>query len=176
MSDTSGHTSQRRAVVLWIAMLAAVAVCASGSYEHVVIVPEWTEAPPESLAMFYGPYGIDTGRWWRAVHIPTLLLAIAAFLALPSHPRRGFVGAAALGYVAVLAVTGAWFLPELLALTDDPRSPIPQPEWKTRAEYWEVASLMRLAVMYVNAGLLVWAASAPPAKQTSSESLMPANP
>jgi hypothetical protein len=79
-------------------MLAAIFVCASVSYEHVVIVPEWTEAPPESLAMFHGRYGIDTGRWWRAVHIPTLLFAIAAFLLLPSHPRRGFVGAAALGY------------------------------------------------------------------------------
>jgi hypothetical protein len=72
------------------------------------------------------------------------------------------------GYVVVLVVTGAWFLPELLALTLDPTSPIPAGEWRARAQRWEVASLMRLAVMYVNAGLLVWAASAPPTRLNAS--------
>jgi hypothetical protein len=158
-----------RRVVLWIAMLAAVAVCAAGSYEHVVIVPEWTEAPPDSLAIFHGSYGIDTGRWWRVVHIPTLLLTIAAFLLLRGHPRRSFVAGAALGYIVVLAATGVWFLPELVALTDDLAAPIARHEWRNRAQYWEVASLVRLAMMYVNAGFLVWAAAAMPTKQSSAE-------
>jgi hypothetical protein len=152
-------------------MLAAVAVCAAGSYEHVVIVPEWTEAPPASLAMFHGPHGIDTGRWWRVVHIPTLLLAVTAYLLLRGHPRRGFVGAAALSYVMVLGATGAWYLPELVALTEDLAAPIAPHEWRERAKSWEVASLVRLAVMYVNAGLLLWATAAPPTNQKSSRGL-----
>jgi hypothetical protein len=68
------------------------------------------------------------------------------------------------GDVGVLVATGAWFLPELLALTGDPAAPIAPQEWRTRAQRWEVASLARLAVMYVNAGLLVGAASATPAR------------
>lgn len=146
---------------LWLAMLAAVAVCAAGSYEHVVIVPAWTEAPPASLALFHGPYGVDTGRWWRAVHIPTSLLAVAASVLLRGQPARAFAGAAALGYVIVLAATGVWYLPELVALTGDLAAPIAHPEWRERAQRWEMASLVRLAVMYVNAGFLVWAAASP---------------
>lgn len=161
MSLSPQQAKQRRAV-LWAAMLAAVAVCAAGSYEHVVIVPEWTEAPPASLAMFHGPYGIDTGRWWRVVHVPTLLLALAAFLILPGHPRRGLIGGAALSYIVVLGATAAWFLPELVALTSDVGAPLAPQVWRERAQRWEAASLSRLAVMYANAGLLVWAVAAPP--------------
>ena len=165
MSGTPHEPSHRWGAVLWLAMLAVIAVCAAGTYEHVVIVPVWTEAPPDSLSMFHGPYRIDTGRWWRVVHIPTLLLIVAAFLLVRGRPRRRFVGAAVFGYGLVLAVTVGWFLPELVALTGDPAATIAQQEWRGRAQRWEVASLVRLAVMYVNAGLLVWAASAAPARR-----------
>jgi hypothetical protein len=151
--------SQAGGVVLWAAMLAAVCVCAAGSYEHVVIVPEWTEAPPGSLAMFHGAHAIDTGRWWRVVHIPTLTLCIGAFALLRGHPRRRLAGVAALVYAFVLLATLAWYLPELMALTADPASAIAPPEWKARAERWELASLVRLGVMYAVAGLLVRAVS-----------------
>lgn len=162
MSETIRRPIHRGRAVLWIAMLAVVAVCAAGSYEHVVIVPEWTEAPPGSIALFHGPHGIDTGRWWRAVHIPTFLLSVAALLLLRGHPRRRLVGAAVLGYALVLAATFGWYLPELIALTGDPAAPIASHEWAARAQRWEVASLVRLAVMYVNAGLLVSVAAAAP--------------
>ncbi len=157
MSEVLNAPSRRGSLVLWVAMLAAVYVCAAGSYEHVVIVPEWTAAPPGSLAMFHGAHAIDTGRWWRVVHIPTLTLSVAAFALLRGHPRR-LAGAAALVYALVLVATLAWYLPELTALTGDPAGAIAQAEWKARAERWEVASLARLAAMYAVAGLLVRAA------------------
>jgi hypothetical protein len=146
-------------VVLWVAMLAVVCVCAAGSYEHLVIVPEWTEAPPGSLAMLHGAHAIDTGRWWRVVHIPTLTLCIGAFALLRGHPRRRLVGAAALVYLLVMGATLAWYLPELMALTADPTAAIAPAEWKARGERWELASLVRLGVMYGVAGLLVRAVS-----------------
>ena len=158
MSEVLNAPSRRGSSVLWVAMLAAVCVCAAGSYEHVVIVPEWTAAPPGSLAMFHGAHAIDTGRWWRVVHIPTLTLCVAAFARLRGHPRRRLAGAAALVYALVLVATLAWYLPELTALTGDPAAAIVQAEWKARAERWEVASLARLAAMYAVAGLLVRAA------------------
>lgn len=146
-------------VALWLAMLAATGVCAAGSYEHVVIVPQWTSAPPESIAMFHGPHAIDTGRWWKAVHVPTLLLTLVAFTLLSWHPRRRFVAGALGGYALLLVLTAAWILPELTALTSDPSAPIPPEDWRVRAQRWELVSLLRLAVMYVNAGLLAWAAA-----------------
>ncbi len=158
MSDVPNAAGRRGSLVLWVAMLAAVCVCAAGSYEHVVIVPEWTAAPPGSLAMFHGAHAIDTGRWWRVVHIPTLTLSVAAFARLGGHPRRRLAGAAALVYALVLVATLAWYLPELTALTGDPTAAIVHAEWKARAERWEVASLARLAAMYAVASLLVRAA------------------
>jgi hypothetical protein len=161
MSVTVRRLSRGGEVVLWLAMLAAVGVCAAGSYEHVVIVPVWTAAPPDSIAMFHGAHAIDTGRWWRVVHIPVFLLGVAAFLLLRGHPRRRLVGAGVVVYALVLALTGAWFLPELSALTRDPAALIAQDEWRARGRRWELASLARLALMYVSAGLLAWGASAP---------------
>lgn len=146
-------------VVLWAAMLAATGVCAAGSYEHTVIVPEWTAAPPESIAMFHGPYALDTGRWWRTVHFPTLLLSIGAFVLLRGHPRRAQIGGAVVGYLLLLVLTVGWILPELMALTGDPAATIPPVEWGQRAKRWEVLSLLRLGLMYGNAALLVWAAA-----------------
>src|SRR5688572_9227600 len=115
--------------LLWLAMLAAAGICAAGSYEHVVIVPRWIAAPPSSLAMFHGEYAIDTGRFWRVVHAPALLLCVGAFLALRRHPRRAYIGAALLGYLVLLGATAGWILPELLAITGDPIAAIAPAEW-----------------------------------------------
>jgi hypothetical protein len=161
----------RRSAVLWLAMLASVAVSAAGSYEHVVIVPEWTRAPPDSIAMFHGPYAIDTGRWWRVVHAPAFLLALAALVLWREDGRRRFVAAAVLVYAVLLVATAAWILPELELLTMDPLASIPPARWKARASRWEAVSLARLALMYVNSALLVWAARAPSLKPSVRSAL-----
>jgi hypothetical protein len=150
-------------VILWLATICSLIVCGAASYEHAVVVPQWTANPPESLAMFHGPHALDIGRWWRTVHVPTLLLEIAALALLRKQARRRLVGIAVGGYVLVLAVTLAWFVPELLALTTDPSAGIPPAEWKARADRWEVLSLVRLAVMLSLSVALLGAVSARPA-------------
>jgi len=169
MSSTFSGLRQQREVVLWLAMLAVAGVCAAGTYEHVVIVPVWTAAPPDSIAMFHGPHPIDPGRWWRVVHAPAFLLSVAAALMLRGHARRRIVGAAVLVYAVVLAVTAAWFLPELLALIGDPAALLAPDEWRARGRRWELASLARLALMYIDVALLAWAASAPARAPTPGE-------
>ncbi len=151
----------KRMIVLWLAMLATVMVCAAGSYEHVVIVPQWTKAPPASLAMFSGPYALDTGQWWRVVHLPTILLTVTALVLFWRDSRRRLVGAATVGYLLILILTAIWILPELIALTGNTQAAIPPVEWKARANTWEALSLVRLALMYINAVLLIMAAYPP---------------
>jgi hypothetical protein len=161
MPSLKSLSSRAAPIILWLAMLAVVVVCAGATYEHVVIVPSWTKEPPASVAMFHGPFAIHTELWWRVVHIPALSLALLAFALLAGHPRRRLVGLAALLYGSVMAVTLAWYVPELLSLIIDMNAPIPAAEWKQRADRWEIASLVRLGVMYATAALLVRAASAP---------------
>ena len=151
----------KRMIVLWLAMLATMMVCATGSYEHVVIVPKWTEAPPASIAMFSGSYAIDTGQWWRVVHLPTFLLTVSAMVLFWKDSRRRFIAPAAIGYLIILLITFIWILPELIVLTTDPHAAIPPDEWKARADNWEMLSLVRLGLMYINAVLLIRAAYSP---------------
>jgi hypothetical protein len=121
----------------------------------------WTADPPASIAMFHGLHPLESERWWRSVHGPTLLLEIVALVLLRAQARRRFVAIAALGHVVVLAVTLAWFVPELLALIGDPSAAIPAAEWKARADRWEALSLVRLGVLLALSASLLRAVSEP---------------
>jgi hypothetical protein len=37
-------------------------------YEHLNIVPQWSAAPPLSLSMFQGEYGLKPGTFWMVIH------------------------------------------------------------------------------------------------------------
>jgi hypothetical protein len=162
------HHVERRRVAprvepphLWLATACFLLVCGAGAYEHVVLVPVWTADPPASLAMFHGLHPLESERWWRVVHGPTLLLELVALVLLRGQARRRFVAIASGGYVVVLAVTLVWFVPELLALIEDPNAGIPAVEWKARADRWELLSLVRLAVMLLLGAALLRAVSEP---------------
>lgn len=150
-----------RELFVRLATILSLVVCGAACYEHVVVVPSWTASPPESLAMFHGPHAITPAAWWPRVHGPTLLASVVALVLLRRQPRRRFVALAVGGYVSVLIVTLAWFVPELLALTSDPSAAIPLAEWKARADRWEVLSLVRLAVMFLVSIALLRAAAEP---------------
>ncbi|MCA9688353.1 MAG: hypothetical protein KC636_02005 [Myxococcales bacterium] len=158
----------RGELVLRLATIATLVICGAGSYDHAVLVTAWTANPPDSIAMFHGPYALDMGAWWTKIHGPTLLLMIAALALLWGQTRRRHVAAALVIYAHVLVVTLAWFVPELLTLTTDPNAGIPLAEWKARADRWELWSLVRLAVMYGVAALLLRAVAEPSTPRAAS--------
>jgi hypothetical protein len=37
-------------------------------YEHLNVVPTWSAAPPASLSMFQGKYGLNPELFWMLIH------------------------------------------------------------------------------------------------------------
>lgn len=147
-------------ISIYFAIVAFLIVCGGAVYEHVVTIPVWTTAPPESLAMFHGDYGAQPARFWQSIH-PVALLASVIALALNWKilPRRKMIGITLGGYLLVLVLTAIYFVPELMTLTLDPQAQIPPDEWKSRADTWEILSLIRAVFMILLAIPLIHAAT-----------------
>jgi len=165
----SARSSDGPGLSLGLATACLLLVCGAGAYEHTVLVPVWTAEPPGSLAVLHGTHALQPGRWWMVVHWPTLLFGIVALVRSRGHARWRWVGLAVGGYVLVLVVTMAWFVPEVLELISDPTAPIPPAEWKARADRWEVLSLVRLAVLFVLGGMLLRAMAEPAAARSGAD-------
>jgi hypothetical protein len=52
--------------LLWLVTTSAVYFLMNGAqiFETAVVVPAWTAAPPASLAMFQGQFGLDFKTFW----------------------------------------------------------------------------------------------------------------
>jgi hypothetical protein len=137
-------------ILLYAATLGWGVLCGAMVYEHVAVIPQWAKKPPESLAMWTGEHRVRAERFWMSIH-PVLLLLLGATLATGwgDGARRELLFYALGGYAIVIATTAAWFVPELMTLTRDPKAPIPPDEWGRRARRWEALSLARGALLIV---------------------------
>ncbi|HEX9979411.1 MAG TPA: hypothetical protein VGB50_02470 [Flavobacterium sp.] len=129
--------------------LSFTTVIGGAVYEHLAVVPEWSAAPPLSLSMFQGEYGLNAGSFWKTIHPVTLAFFAATLIVSWKSARRINVLSAWLGYLAVLAVTAVYFVPELLDITSTVYSETINNDLTRRAKLWEVLSLVRLAAMVV---------------------------
>jgi len=153
-------------ILLSLAILSYIIVIGGATYEHLAVVPQWTAAPPASLAMFQGPYGLQAQNFWIPIHPVTLLLMTAALVANWRSARRKPIVSCMAGYVLVLVITFAHFVPELIALTTTPYAGTIDADLQVRAANWETASLVRLAFLNIIASffLLVLTIPAPIAR------------
>jgi hypothetical protein len=122
-------------------------LCGGIVYEHLAVVPQWSKQPPESLAMWSGPYRVAAERFWKGIHPVVILSLTASLITAWSTDQRSPLIVVLGSYLAVLAVTAVWFVPELLKLTQDRSAPIPRDQWRARARRWERLSLARGALM-----------------------------
>lgn len=149
-------------VLLSLAILSYIIVIGGATYEHLAAVPQWTAAPPASLAMFQGDlrtasaqeFWIDAGDLApdeRRAHCQLAQQAPQAHCAL-----------CLAGYVLVLVITFAHFVPELITLTNTPYAGTVNADLQARAAV-ETASLVRLAFLNIIASffLLVLTIPAP---------------
>jgi hypothetical protein len=89
-------TSYLRRALFWLVTTTAVYLLMNGAqiFETVLIVPAWTAAPPASLGIFQGPYGLDFKVFWivfHSLHEITFILAFALCWKLTSI-RRWLLG------------------------------------------------------------------------------------
>jgi len=151
-------------LLLALGAISFITVIGGAVYEHLAFVPQWAAAPPTSLALLQGPYGMRPERFWMPIHPVTLLLMIAALVANWRTVRRRAMSMALGGYTLVLIITGIYFVPELLAITGTPYADTVDAGLQTRAARWETLSIVRLVFLVALA--LTWlSALAQPAER-----------
>ncbi|MEO7983916.1 MAG: hypothetical protein ABI688_07535 [Bacteroidota bacterium] len=145
-----------KTILLIVAATFFIIVIGGGMYEHIAIVPKWKQAPPESLAMFQGKYGINPGNFWEKIHPVALALLIAALVANWKTPRKRYILITITGYAVALVVTFLYFVPELLSIIHTPYLAVADNGLIKRAGRWEMFSLIRLGYCFALAVVLLY--------------------
>jgi hypothetical protein len=136
-------------IVYAFACLSFAVVIGAAIYEHVAVVPRWSAAPPISLSMFQGKYGLNPTPFWMWIHPITLVLLAAAIILFWKTDSRQHLLITTIGYVVILIITFAHFVPELIAITSSAYSENIDSSLTKRASLWETLSLVRLSVLIV---------------------------
>jgi len=132
-----------------ICCLAFAIVIGGAVYEHMTIVPTWAAAPPVSLTMFQGEYGLKPGTFWQIIHPVNIFLLISTLVLHWRTARRINILILLAGYIVILAITFVYFVPELIDITSTAVSSVSQPQLIHRAKVWETLSLVRLGVLVI---------------------------
>lgn len=150
--------------VLSLACISFVMIVGAGAYEHLAMVPRWSAAPPLSLSMFQGTYGLDSAPFWMSIHPVTILLIITALVLNRKTPRQKNILSALGIYVVVLITTFTYFVPELLSIINTPYDASVDKDLQSRAAMWEKLSIVRLVILVPTAYLLLSSLTKPAVK------------
>lgn len=142
-----------------LASIAFITIIGAAIYEHAAVVPVWSAAPPRSLSMFQGEYGLQAVNFWKPVHPVAILLLAAALIANWRQPSRKQLLIALGGYVLILVITAAYFVPELIAITTSAYSTAVSNDLTGRAKIWGTLSLVRLSGLLMLAIVLLYGLS-----------------
>lgn len=145
-----------KTILLIAAAMSFIIMAGGGTYEHLAVVPKWKIAPPASLTMFQGPYGLAPGNFWMLIHPVTLALLVAALIANWKTARRKYIVIHLSVYIAILICTATYYVPELISITHTPYQPIANDDLIARAALWEKLSLVRMPVCFAIAGILLF--------------------
>lgn len=127
--------------------LAFTVIIGAAVYEHMAVWPGVFAAPPASLTMMQGEYGLNAAAFWSAIHPVTLLLFVLNLIWSCKSPRRKHLLIPLVGYVLLLAATAVYFVPELLDLTGTEYADRIDADLVARGTRWEYLSLVRLIVL-----------------------------
>lgn len=132
-----------------VSCLAFIIVIGGAVYEHLNMVPTWSAAPPASLSMFQGKYGLKPDLFWKLIHPINLVLFIFCLITHWKSERRKNLLIVIVSYVLILVITGVYFVPELISITRTPFSNSSDAILTNRASMWETLSLARLGALLV---------------------------
>lgn len=143
---TSGYL-RRAALWLVITTLAYSLVNGAQIFETATIVPSWTTAPPRSLGLFHGAYGLDFMAFWitmHTVHELTFLLAIV--FAWKVQTVRNWLLALFAAHAALRVWTLTYFAPTLIAFQHSPISSEVDPALVAQAALWQDLNYLRVGL------------------------------
>jgi hypothetical protein len=130
-----------------ICCLAFTIIIGGAVYEHLNIVPTWAAAPPVSLSMFQGEYGLKPALFWMIIHPVNLILFALTLVFHWKSDRKKNILLVLASYIIILIITSAYFVPELISITTTPLSHGVSPDLGRRAKTWELLSIARLVVL-----------------------------
>lgn len=142
-------------IIYSLACLAFCIMIGGAVYEHIAVVPRWAAAPPHSLLMFQGNYGLRPEPFWMVIHPVAIILLGTSLILNRKMVRRMNLIVVFVGYLIILAITAIYFVPELLSIINTPYAQVIDPELTARATKWERLSLTRLACLLVMAVYLI---------------------
>ena len=101
----------------WLCITTLIYFLMNGAqiFETFVIVPKWTAAPPESLYMLQGKYGLDLKTFWITIHsIHEITFIIAIYFCWRIDPLRNSLLILFTIHFAVRAWTLMYFAPSIM--------------------------------------------------------------
>jgi len=131
-------------VVLWGVLLGGVV------YSHVVYFPVYLSHLPESAVITNGPYALHEENFWLIIH-PVLVLSLIVSLAANCRDaaRRKLIASTLAVYIVVIAISGVYFIPQLMEFRSSPQSNIPATEWTARSQHWLHMSWIRGTTLFI---------------------------
>jgi hypothetical protein len=134
-------------IIFALCSLSYCIVIGGAVYEHLAVIPQWTAAPPVSLSMFQGEYGLNPGPFWANVHpVSLLLFTVTLILFWKTQARVNILGSL-ITYFVILVITSIYFVPELMELTGTPFATAMDESLTERAKLWETLSIVRLFII-----------------------------
>lgn len=116
-------------------------------FETAVLVPVWTAAPPASLHIFQGYYGLDFKAFWIVAHsLHELTFVAALVLNWKIATRRRVLVAVLLVHIAVRAWTLLYFAPVIISFQNTPATDTINPALQQQAAQWRDLNLVRVAI------------------------------
>lgn len=143
--QTQGNPKGRLATWSLIGLVVAMAAAVGGGlYEHVVLMPLWSAAPPASFAVIQPGTGVPLQRFWMPVHGVITLLVIVALIASWRDVRvRKLLLLGLASYIVMRTWSGLLFIPEMLAFQQIPLDAPASAELLARVQRWTTWSWFR---------------------------------
>ncbi len=142
-------------IFLILASLSFATIMGAAIYEHISITPHWSAAPPLSLTMFQGKYGLNSGLFWIIIHPVTVLLLIVALIVNWKNSRRKQILWVLSSYIIILIITAIYFVPELIHIITSPYQNHIDKDLQARAALWQKLSLLRLSLVILLSFILL---------------------
>ena len=108
-----------------------------GLYEHIVLMPLWSAAPPSSFSIIRPGTGVPLQRFWIPVHAAiTIFMLSTLILTWNDTTIRRLLLIALASYVVMRGWSGLFFIREMLAFQKIPLDSAPSAELSARVARW----------------------------------------
>lgn len=122
-------------------------IIGAGLHEHALVWSKMSAAPPASLSMFQGKYGLDPTDFWPIVHPVLAMIILVTLVIYWKSPGRKYIMPSVIAYVIILITTFSYFAPTALSIIQTGGGDNVDAMLQRKAQLWEVLSLIRIIAL-----------------------------